>query len=133
MRPLLPALLSVTILVATGCGREIVATPGEQHTKLTTTVGEHHVTADVEGEAGVHLYVPNRAIITSQWNSFLITTSGVYFGTNEIVQHRWIAISDGLPVALHIAHDKFSAQCGTNQVTTTPNKSLQATAAAPSS
>jgi hypothetical protein len=129
----LPELLSATILVATGCGRETVVTPSEQHTQLTATVGEHHVTADVEGEAGLHLYVPNRAIVTSQWSSFLITTSGVYFGTNEIVEHRWIAISDGFPVALHITHDKFSAQCGTNQVTTTPNKSLQATAAASSS
>ena len=127
----MPALLSATILVATGCGRETVATPSEQHTQLTTTVGEHHVTADVEGEAGLHLYVPNRAIITSQWSSFLITTSGVYFGTNELVEHRWIAISDDLPVAFHITHDKFSVQCGTNRVTTTPNTALEPTATAP--
>jgi len=118
---LLPALLSATILMVTGCGHKTVATPSEQHTQLTTTVGDHQVTADVEGEAGLHLYFPDRrAIITSQWSSLLITTSGIYFGTNELIQRRWIAISGDLPVVFHITHDKSSVQCGTNRVTTTP-------------
>lgn len=108
-----------------------MTTPSEQHTQITTTVGEHQVTADVEGEGGVHLYVPDRAIITSQWSSFLITTSGVYFGTNELIQRRWIAISSDLPVAFHITHDKFSVQCGTNLVTTTPKTALEPTATTP--
>ena len=129
MRLLLPFL--ATVLAVTSCSHKAAPTPSMQHTELTGTAGGHHITADVEGIAGIHVYVPDRAIITSQWSSFLITTSGVYFGTNELIEHRWIAISDDLPVVFHITHDKFSVQCGTNRVTTTPNTALEPTPTAP--
>ena len=114
--------------MATSCGRKITAAPGAQHTQLFSTVGGHQITAEVEGEAGCHLYLtPQHLIITSQWSSFLVTTSGVYFGTNELIQHRWVAISDDVPVAFHITHDEFSVQYGTNLATTTPNLALEPT------
>jgi hypothetical protein len=127
MKALLLAFLSAVIVAASGCSPKTTTTPATPHTQLTATAGGHYITADVEGEAGVHNYI-TQAVITSSLCSLLICQSGVYFGTNQIAEQQWTAIPDGVPIDLHITHDKFSVQWGTNQLIKTPNKSPEPTA-----
>jgi hypothetical protein len=129
MKPRILAWLLAIIPAVSGCSPKTVTAPSTTHTQLTATAGGHYITADVEGVAGIHNYL-TQAVITSRWGSLLVCSSGIYFGTNETTENRWTELPAGAPIVLHIAHDKFSAQWGANQITQTPSTAPGPAAAA---
>ena len=109
----LAALLSVIVITDSGCSPKVTAPSSLTH--LTATAAGHAITADIEGAASIENQNTQVVIRCSSCSDVLISASGIYFGTNQSAEHRWTLPPDGVPIAFHITHDKFSVQWSTNQ------------------
>jgi len=107
------AVLSGIAIAGSGCGPKATVTPNMTH--LTATAAGHQITADIEGAAYFENQNTQAVIKSRSCSDVLITTSGIYMGTNQTSKHKWTQPPDGVPISFHITHDKFSVQWSTNQ------------------